>query len=546
MTWGEDVASMVEQQQQAVSQLRRECDVCEREVSSVEALTLHGGEDAWRCPECSQSKLEALTALQLDLVLRRPGKNVLCDRSGNAVPEDDQGKTWQLTSAAGNRAFAETVADVLDHGGSVSIHVEAWDAWLGDLLDCYSDHPRVSFTTPEPQPAPGPSPDSPPDPQDEGDGHAVAHLSSGDVAHVPEEPVLPSPSIPQDGIGPVGPPEEGEVLSAPSSGPVRLVLDDGTLDTEFVAAVADELAQGPYLPPVIDRSKVHLVTGRRSGIGSSEVASLVGRGFSSPLRVALEKRGELPDRELADVDWIKWGNRLEEPIARGYATDYGMRICCAQVALRHDDYPRMTATPDFWQYSEPKGWGILEIKSVGSWNSSKWRSGAPTRYQEQLQHQLAVTGLTWGTIAALVGRQLVVYDYARDEGKILELKLRCAAFWRRYVEGDEEPELLPRDVELLRELYPQDDGSEIELPEQASSWDYMYQVADCDVAAARAALKAAETERDRWSMRIQRRMGAAAVARIGDSRYEWVTKTRRNKAREASETTYRTFRRREA
>lgn len=111
---------------------------------------------------------------------------------------------------------------------------------------------------------------------------------------------------------------------------------------------------------------------------------------------------------IADNDRMKWGRRLEEPIARGVADDNGWNIRKLSCYARHEK-ARMGASFDFEIVAHPDGPGILEVKNVDflqfrdNWIDDGENSEAPAHIEIQLQHQLEVMDRDWGCIVALVG-----------------------------------------------------------------------------------------------------------------------------------------------
>ncbi|MEU0941150.1 YqaJ viral recombinase family protein, partial [Embleya sp. NPDC005971] len=80
---------------------------------------------------------------------------------------------------------------------------------------------------------------------------------------------------------------------------------------------------------------------RRLGIGSSDVPDILGVGdFGSPLRVYLDKVGELAD-DAGDPAF--WGTVLEDPIAREWARR--SRSVVEPIGIvEHHEHPRHRAT----------------------------------------------------------------------------------------------------------------------------------------------------------------------------------------------------------
>src|SRR5262249_19616279 len=119
--------------------------------------------------------------------------------------------------------------------------------------------------------------------------------------------------------------------------------------------------------------------------------------------------------------------------------------------VRHQDASWMLATPDriVTDYEDPrpplpqpmqavnevahlKIPGVLELKTASAWNQKDWKDEPPLVYQVQLQHQLAVTGHLWGSIAVLIGGSTFLWsDLPRNEEFIARLMKAEHEFWQR-------------------------------------------------------------------------------------------------------------------
>jgi predicted phage-related endonuclease len=105
--------------------------------------------------------------------------------------------------------------------------------------------------------------------------------------------------------------------------------------------------------------------------------------------------------------------------------------------------------------------GILEIKNVDSMAfKNSWMQhedgtiDAPPHIEIQLQHQFAVSGRTWGFIAALVGGNTIyLLKRQADPDIIQRIKLKATKFWES-VESNTPPEPdYHKDAEFICSLY---------------------------------------------------------------------------------------------
>lgn len=176
---------------------------------------------------------------------------------------------------------------------------------------------------------------------------------------------------------------------------------------------------------------------RATGIGASEVASLVGLNpYDGPMGLWLKKRGLI---EQEPHEQAEWGNLLEPVIAERWARDHDAMIVKG-TTVRHPVNKHVLATPDYLVL-EPDA--VLEAKTAGHRMAHHWGGGGdeiPEAYLVQVQLQLAVTMRPVWKLAALIGGQ----DYREFEGEgdaELQAGLMDAieTFWTNHVEADEPP-----------------------------------------------------------------------------------------------------------
>jgi putative phage-type endonuclease len=217
---------------------------------------------------------------------------------------------------------------------------------------------------------------------------------------------------------------------------------------------------------------------RMIGIGSSDAPAILGISpYKSALQLYHEKRGVLPPHR-AEIEQLRWGNILERPIAQRYAEETERQV--EHLADPHK-YTLLRHRERIWQHASldgivfahagamtapGPGVGVLEVKNASSYVGERWKDEPPVEFLVQLQHQLAVTGAAWGSIAALIGGVMFVWqDIARDQAfidKLTELEL---LFSERIVAGNPpEPDGTEHARAFLNWLYPKDTGEIIQLP----------------------------------------------------------------------------------
>lgn len=187
-------------------------------------------------------------------------------------------------------------------------------------------------------------------------------------------------------------------------------------------------------------------------------------GASDPLDNTSAKRKAGLSAPFVGNVHTEAGTNLECAILDWWARDYGHKAVpfdndaieveeCGWL-LRNPEFPLLHATPDGWA----EGVFVVEIKNVGLNKAGEWLKIPPlttttkdplqvvTKYQQimlsaevaeqppktywsQVQHQLFVTGLSYGYLVGLIGgKRLVEHRIERDEEFIAERVKKCHAF----------------------------------------------------------------------------------------------------------------------
>jgi putative phage-type endonuclease len=221
------------------------------------------------------------------------------------------------------------------------------------------------------------------------------------------------------------------------------------------------------------------LSARRSGIGGSDIAAILGL---SPWRTPLDVyRDKVEGIEQPETESMRWGRLLEDVVAREYARRAGVRIQRISDLIRKVGAEWAVATLD--RVIVPNGTrarvhngevrgaeGVLECKVVNAFTAGAWGRGdepdaVPLHYAAQCMWYLAVTGLPWCDVAALIGGQrLVVRRIERDEETIAAMFERAEKFWRDHVLARVPPP--PSTAREAEHAWPQDNGQTLEADEQ--------------------------------------------------------------------------------
>jgi putative phage-type endonuclease len=256
---------------------------------------------------------------------------------------------------------------------------------------------------------------------------------------------------------------------------------------------------------------------RRQGLGSSDAAAILGEDkWKGPAHVYLDKTGSdvlLGEDEESEAAY--WGRVLEEPVARRFQEKTGIVVLPNRGTLQNVERPWQLANLD----RETADGGILECKTTSAWNADDWQDDIPPRVWVQVEHQLAVTGLSHAYVAGLIGGQKFrVERVERDEEFIGHLNELEAQFWQQVLD-QRPPEFdgLEQTRQLIERLYKARPGSSVEVspidyfPLRDAYWE------------AHAAMKAAEMRKDEAGNRIRALLGENEIGLInGQQVVTWI------------------------
>ncbi|MFB4312884.1 YqaJ viral recombinase family protein [Actinomadura sp. 21ATH] len=226
----------------------------------------------------------------------------------------------------------------------------------------------------------------------------------------------------------------------------------------------------PYkvlLPASTDRGP--WLAARRGGIGSSDVANILGVGGSSAQRVFYDKVGRLPLEDDAGEAAL-WGSLDEETTAREWARrnrSVGRRI--GLIARKDAEWQMCTLDRLITECPMASGGRercALEVKHRSAWLAGKWKRTVPDDVLAQVLWQMHVTGFDHLHVAVRIGgndyRQLTVLR--RDHRQLLDDAVTAVTnFWVGNVLARRVPPLtgdenVDRVLDLFEDLYPNRSG----------------------------------------------------------------------------------------
>lgn len=195
---------------------------------------------------------------------------------------------------------------------------------------------------------------------------------------------------------------------------------------------------------VTDDARANWLEWRRAGIGGSDVAAICGLSpFDSPLSIYMEKRGEVPAKDLSGNVAVEFGNRLEPIMPAWFHDECGLYVIGEQQWCVNPELDWMRATVDGFVVEGPSSsiedaLGVYEAKVTGL---GQWDDEIPEQYQIQGQWQMATTGLErlWFAVAHRSSPAFRVYEMRRDDEVIAHLTRLGGEFWNRVQAGTPPP-----------------------------------------------------------------------------------------------------------
>ena len=274
---------------------------------------------------------------------------------------------------------------------------------------------------------------------------------------------------------------------------------------------------------------------RRGGIGASDAAACVGCSpYQSTLGLWAEKAGRVEPQPPADMDAVEMGRLLEPIVLERLRQKTGLWVESwpSELIVMRDGEPWQRCTPDGLVFDPSRGVGLVQAKTARETDAG-WGEEPPVHYQMQVQHEMAVTGLSYALLVVLFGgRKLEWYAVQRDEAVIEWLTSVERQIWG-YVTLDQEPppELITGDVMLraadTMRLHPDDDGTEIVLDAADAGIAREY-AALCD------ATKAYKKRRRQLKAMLIERIGPATYAQADGLRLSLKTQERQEHVVKAS------------
>lgn len=279
------------------------------------------------------------------------------------------------------------------------------------------------------------------------------------------------------------------------------------------------------MPIIIEyKTEEEWLAHRREDVTSSDISVLFDESpYCTMLELYHRKKNDL-QIEFSDNERMKWGRRLEVPIANGLAEDNKWQIRPLKVYMRHSSCPHYGSSFDFEIIRDGKK-GLLELKTVdykeykSKWITEDDEIEAPISIELQAQSELEVANsdnpdpYEFIIIGALIGgNKPVIIERAVDKeiGKLMRDKV--TKFWSDVAAGIEPSPDFTRDTDIIKLLYADTSGSEVDL-----SGNNRFAALLADYPALQKAESEAKKAKDACKAEMTIIMGSSGLARCGET-----------------------------
>ena len=217
-------------------------------------------------------------------------------------------------------------------------------------------------------------------------------------------------------------------------------------------------------------------------VTASGVAALLGlhpRLDSLGLYAEMVMQQPVNDVQLGLSSPITWGSALEEAVCTTAAKHLDWDLTMSGALLVSRAHPDIGATLDAEAVENKTGNPfVCECKTTSAFKFKDWddeTGRAPDHILIQAQSQLLVTGADLCCVICLIGGQRFckVDVYPSDELQAMIVE-NVEEFMERVRQCDPPPPTF-RSKDAIKLLYPQDDGSIVQLPPESAEWLAEYQ-----------------------------------------------------------------------
>ena len=219
-------------------------------------------------------------------------------------------------------------------------------------------------------------------------------------------------------------------------------------------------------------SREEWLKSRKTGIGSSDSSQLLGVStYGTTLNVYLDKINPEVDTNMSESQRI--GLELEPAIIESTARRWveqnpgdEVKVIPAEGTYQHEKYPHLLATPD--AFLSING-DLVDLSCKSTRLHEEYEDdNLPDHARVQSLHMMEVIPeLKFSVVGALLlfKPEIVLRTVEKDEQIQQAITEAGNNFWLNHVQKQIPPSLEEASYQSITQLYPQDDGSEIILPE---------------------------------------------------------------------------------
>ena len=213
------------------------------------------------------------------------------------------------------------------------------------------------------------------------------------------------------------------------------------------------------------KNKQEWLRERKNYLGGTDLAAICGLSpYKTALDVYLDKTSDDITEETSPA--MRWGNLLEDVVAKAYSEDTGYDVEIEPNTIYHPEYKFLGANIDRWADNKRR---ILECKTASFLKAKEWgdlgTDQIPESYLIQNATYSAVCNIPVVDTAVLIGGQdFRIYTYNKNkelEDKIIKIGVN---FWHNHIEK----RIPPRCVSTRDtfNLFPQSNNKEITAKEE--------------------------------------------------------------------------------
>lgn len=230
---------------------------------------------------------------------------------------------------------------------------------------------------------------------------------------------------------------------------------------------------------ITSSNRENWLTARRTGIGGSDVASVLGLNpWRTPYDLWMDKTGQVPHGEENAA--MHFGTILEQVVADEFVLRTGKKV-------RRDNQMHRTGKDNFQIANLDRVVvgedAILECKTANAFRADDWGESQedeiianqvvtehkiPLYYETQIQWYMGVCQKSKAYLAVLIGGQdFRIYCIAFSQTIYASLVEKCQAFWFENVVANVAPK--PINIEDVKKLYAKDNGEMLEASNEIAT-----------------------------------------------------------------------------